>query len=42
MSDLLSIEGLRTVFRTDNGEVTAVDGIDLSVARSRTLGIVGE
>ncbi|MDR3534926.1 MAG: ABC transporter ATP-binding protein, partial [Acetobacteraceae bacterium] len=42
MSDLLSIEGLRTVFRTDNGEVTAVDGIDLSVARGRTLGIVGE
>ncbi|MBN8874483.1 MAG: ABC transporter ATP-binding protein [Rhodospirillales bacterium] len=39
---LLSIEGLRTVFRTDQGEVTAVDGVDLSVARGKTLGIVGE
>ncbi|MBN8928788.1 MAG: dipeptide ABC transporter ATP-binding protein DppD [Rhodospirillales bacterium 69-11] len=39
---LLSIEGLRTVFRTDQGDVTAVDGVDLSVARGRTLGIVGE
>jgi peptide/nickel transport system ATP-binding protein/oligopeptide transport system ATP-binding protein len=39
---LLSIEGLRTVFRTDNGDVRAVDGVDLSVARGETLGIVGE
>ena len=40
--DLLRIEGLRTVFRTHGGEVTAVDGVDLSVPRGRTLGIVGE
>src|SRR5689334_3413804 len=39
---LLSIEGLRTVFRTARGEVPAVDGVDLSIARGRTLGIVGE
>jgi len=39
---LLSIASLRTVFRTANGEVAAVDGIDVSVARGRTLGIVGE
>ena len=43
MSDpLLSIEGLRTVFRTHGGEIAAVDGVDLSVPRGRTLGIVGE
>ncbi|MCW3473785.1 ABC transporter ATP-binding protein [Limobrevibacterium gyesilva] len=42
MSDLLSIEGLRTVFRTGNGEVAAVDGVSLSVAKGKTLGIVGE
>jgi peptide/nickel transport system ATP-binding protein/oligopeptide transport system ATP-binding protein len=42
MTDLLSIEGLRTVFRTANGEVAAVDGVSLSVAKGRTLGIVGE
>jgi len=40
--DLLRIEGLRTVFRTHGGEIIAVDGVDLSVARGRTLGIVGE
>ncbi|MBR0671300.1 ABC transporter ATP-binding protein [Neoroseomonas soli] len=39
---LLRIEGLRTVFRTHGGEITAVDGVDLSVPRGRTLGIVGE
>jgi peptide/nickel transport system ATP-binding protein/oligopeptide transport system ATP-binding protein len=42
MTDLLSIEGLRTTFHTANGEVAAVDGVDLSVAKGRTLGIVGE
>ncbi len=39
---LLRIEGLRTVFRTPNGDVAAVDGVDLSVERGKTLGIVGE
>ncbi|MEI7711256.1 MAG: ABC transporter ATP-binding protein [Rhodospirillales bacterium] len=39
---LLRIEGLRTVFRTPNGQVAAVDGVDLTVARGKTLGIVGE
>jgi peptide/nickel transport system ATP-binding protein/oligopeptide transport system ATP-binding protein len=39
---LLTIEGLRTIFRTQNGEIAAVDGVDLSVAKGRTLGIVGE
>ena len=42
MTDLLTIEGLRTAFRTQNGEIAAVDGVDLSVAKGRTLGIVGE
>ncbi|HET6233929.1 MAG TPA: ABC transporter ATP-binding protein [Acetobacteraceae bacterium] len=42
MNDLLTIEGLRTTFRTANGEIAAVDGVDLSVAKGRTLGIVGE
>ncbi|HUB16518.1 MAG TPA: ABC transporter ATP-binding protein [Acetobacteraceae bacterium] len=42
MTVLLRIENLRTVFHTSNGEIAAVDGVDLSVARGRTLGIVGE
>jgi peptide/nickel transport system ATP-binding protein/oligopeptide transport system ATP-binding protein len=39
---LLQIEGLRTTFRTGAGEIAAVDGVDLTVSRGRTLGIVGE
>jgi len=39
---LLSIEGLRTVFPTEAGELAAVDGVDLTVRRGQTLGIVGE
>ena len=42
MTDLLSIEDLRTVFRTPAGEIAAVDGVSLSVQRGKTLGIVGE
>ncbi|MGE0749702.1 MAG: ABC transporter ATP-binding protein [Variibacter sp.] len=37
-----AIEGLRTVFPTAEGEFAAVDGVSLSIARGRTLGIVGE
>jgi peptide/nickel transport system ATP-binding protein/oligopeptide transport system ATP-binding protein len=39
---LLSVAGLRTVFRATGGDVAAVDGVDISVDRGRTLGIVGE
>jgi peptide/nickel transport system ATP-binding protein len=42
MTPLLSISALRTTFRTAHGEIAAVDGVDMSVARGRTLGIVGE
>jgi oligopeptide/dipeptide ABC transporter ATP-binding protein len=39
---LLEVRGLRTTFRGEQGEVRAVDGVDLRVERGRTLGIVGE
>jgi peptide/nickel transport system ATP-binding protein/oligopeptide transport system ATP-binding protein len=39
---LLAIAGLVTEFRTSAGTFRAVDGVSLSVARGRTLGIVGE
>jgi peptide/nickel transport system ATP-binding protein/oligopeptide transport system ATP-binding protein len=39
---LLDIRDLRTVFRTSGAELPAVDGVSLSVAPGRTLGIVGE
>ncbi len=39
---LLEVSGLRTHFRTDEGEFAAVDGISFSVDAGRTLAIVGE
>jgi peptide/nickel transport system ATP-binding protein len=39
---LLEIRGLKTWFRTDDGTVRAVDGVDLSVDRGETLAVVGE
>ncbi|MDX1943370.1 MAG: ABC transporter ATP-binding protein [Saprospiraceae bacterium] len=39
---LLEVKNLKTVFRTDEGTVTAVDGISFDVFRGETLGIVGE
>ena len=39
---LLEVKSLRTAFRTDDGELVAVDGVDFSVEKGRTLGIVGE
>jgi oligopeptide/dipeptide ABC transporter ATP-binding protein len=39
---LLAIDNLRTVFRSSVGDLPAVDGVSVSVAAGRTLGIVGE
>ena len=39
---LLEVEGLKTVFATDAGVAPAVDGVDFSIARGLTLGMVGE
>ena len=40
--NLLEVRGLRTHFASERGEVRAVDGVDFSLERGRTLGIVGE
>jgi len=39
---LLEICGLRTYFATEDGWVRAVDGVDLTIDRGETLGVVGE
>ena len=39
---VLDIRGLRTIFRTRGGEITAVNDIDLTVAAGETLALVGE
>ena len=39
---LLDIQGLKTHFKTDDGMVRSVDGVDISVNKGETVGIVGE
>lgn len=39
---LIDIRGLKTHFPLDEGVVKAVDGVDLSIHRNRTLCVVGE
>ncbi len=40
--ELLRVDGLKTRFFTDEGQVNAVDGVDLRIDRGETYGIVGE
>jgi peptide/nickel transport system ATP-binding protein len=39
---LLKVKDLKISFKTDEGNVIAVDGVDFSVKRGQTLGLVGE
>lgn len=39
---LIELKELKTYFRTDKGLARAVDGVNFSIKRERTLGVVGE
>jgi peptide/nickel transport system ATP-binding protein len=39
---LLEIKGLKTHFKTDDGWLHAVDGVDISIDAGETVGVVGE
>ena len=39
---VLSVTGLTTTFRTRGGAITAVDGVNLSIAPGETLALIGE
>ncbi|PTM58103.1 peptide/nickel transport system ATP-binding protein [Desmospora activa DSM 45169] len=41
-ADLLEIRNLKTYFFTDDGQVPAVNGIDLKIKKGETLALVGE
>jgi len=42
MAKLIEVKNLRTSFYTEDGVVKAVDGVDFTIDRQKTLGIVGE
>lgn len=40
--ELLSVENLKTTFKTIRGNVTAIDGVSFKVHKGEILGLVGE
>ena len=42
MTPLIEVESLKTNFYTEAGVIHAVNGVDFTIARERTLGVVGE
>jgi len=39
---LLSVRGLRTIYRTPNGDALALNGLDLDLEQGEMLGLIGE
>jgi peptide/nickel transport system ATP-binding protein len=42
LSEVLSVEGLRTYFRILRGHVKAVDGVDFKIFKGQSMGLAGE
>jgi len=42
MTSLIEVKNLKTNFYTDEGVVRAVNGVDFTIEREKTLGVVGE
>lgn len=42
MENILVVNNLQTIFKTDAGDVRAVDGVSFTVPKGKTIGIVGE
>ncbi len=42
MENILELKNIKTYYSTDSGIAKAVDGVSFSLARNRTLGVVGE
>ena len=42
MAELLEVHNLKKYFKTPRGMLHAVDGVDFSIGRGKTLGVVGE
>ncbi len=42
MESLIEVKDLKTNFYTDAGVVRAVNGVDFTIEREKTLGVVGE
>ncbi|MGI6227103.1 MAG: ATP-binding cassette domain-containing protein, partial [Peptococcales bacterium] len=40
--NILEVRNLKIIYRTDDGVVEALNGVNLSIAKGKTLGLVGE
>ena len=42
MDEILQVKELKKYFKTPKGMLHAVDGLNFTIGRGRTLGVVGE
>ena len=42
MADILEVKNLKKYFKTNSGQLHAVDDVTFSIQKGKTLGVVGE